>query len=319
MPACKVSKCERSVHSRQMCNMHYRRLLKNGTTDLVPKVRKLNPRKNCKVEECGELSTSLGYCRKHYTRFKSTGDPRSVKKIARIEPGRPCLVEGCKRKVVATNLCSVHWQRNRNHGNPLAGGAYVLTTKAIDHDDSTRTCPECLRRLPLETSFHADRRSPSGFRARCNECHTAQVKNWYRANSDRQRKKAVERTKRDGEKIRERDRKRYEKDKPKRLELASKQSQVRRARKAKTEIDRGISKNALRKIHGDFCHYCARVMNFEPATKRKYLSDHATIEHLVPLSRGGTHTWDNCVLACRACNISKNAKSIEAWQDWKNL
>jgi 5-methylcytosine-specific restriction endonuclease McrA len=30
-----------------------------------------------------------------------------------------------------------------------------------------------------------------------------------------------------------------------------------------------------------------------------------TIDHVVPRSRGGTSTWDNCVAACRPCNARK--------------
>src|SRR5829696_5730823 len=30
-----------------------------------------------------------------------------------------------------------------------------------------------------------------------------------------------------------------------------------------------------------------------------------TIDHVVPRSRGGPHSWDNCVAACRACNSRK--------------
>ncbi|MHA6796013.1 HNH endonuclease [Pseudonocardia bannensis] len=36
-----------------------------------------------------------------------------------------------------------------------------------------------------------------------------------------------------------------------------------------------------------------------------------TIDHVVPRSRGGTHTWDNCVAACRACNSRKADRLIE--------
>lgn len=32
----------------------------------------------------------------------------------------------------------------------------------------------------------------------------------------------------------------------------------------------------------------------------------ATIEHLVPLSKGGTHTWDNCAPAHGKCNWDKS-------------
>jgi 5-methylcytosine-specific restriction endonuclease McrA len=30
-----------------------------------------------------------------------------------------------------------------------------------------------------------------------------------------------------------------------------------------------------------------------------------TIDHVIPRSRGGTHSWDNCVAACRGCNSRK--------------
>jgi len=33
--------------------------------------------------------------------------------------------------------------------------------------------------------------------------------------------------------------------------------------------------------------------------------DHLTIDHLVPLSRGGTHDWTNVVTACKSCNHRK--------------
>jgi len=30
-----------------------------------------------------------------------------------------------------------------------------------------------------------------------------------------------------------------------------------------------------------------------------------TLDHVVPKSRGGTHTWENVVAACRPCNVRK--------------
>jgi 5-methylcytosine-specific restriction endonuclease McrA len=36
-----------------------------------------------------------------------------------------------------------------------------------------------------------------------------------------------------------------------------------------------------------------------------------TIDHVTPRSRGGKHTWENLVSACRACNHRKGGKSLE--------
>lgn len=35
-----------------------------------------------------------------------------------------------------------------------------------------------------------------------------------------------------------------------------------------------------------------------------------TVEHLVPTSRGGKTTWENCVLACATCNAKKADKTL---------
>ncbi|MHA6784836.1 HNH endonuclease [Pseudonocardia saturnea] len=36
-----------------------------------------------------------------------------------------------------------------------------------------------------------------------------------------------------------------------------------------------------------------------------------TIDHVVPRSRGGPHSWDNCVAACKACNSKKADRLLE--------
>ncbi len=36
-----------------------------------------------------------------------------------------------------------------------------------------------------------------------------------------------------------------------------------------------------------------------------------TIDHVVPRHRGGKHTWDNLVSACRVCNHRKGGKTLE--------
>ena len=38
-----------------------------------------------------------------------------------------------------------------------------------------------------------------------------------------------------------------------------------------------------------------------------------TIDHVIPLSRGGSHSWENLVLACQTCNSSKHNKLLEEW------
>ena len=43
----------------------------------------------------------------------------------------------------------------------------------------------------------------------------------------------------------------------------------------------------------------------------QYCGDAAeNIDHVVPRSRGGTHTWDNVVAACRRCNARKEDRLL---------
>ena len=39
-------------------------------------------------------------------------------------------------------------------------------------------------------------------------------------------------------------------------------------------------------------------------------TSHLTLDHLVPRSRGGAHTWTNLVSACADCNRRKGGKSL---------
>jgi 5-methylcytosine-specific restriction endonuclease McrA len=48
------------------------------------------------------------------------------------------------------------------------------------------------------------------------------------------------------------------------------------------------------------CVYCG-----EPGTH---------IDHVIPLAKKGTHTWDNIVLACKSCNLSKLDRTPEEWK-----
>ncbi|QOP66662.1 HNH endonuclease [Gordonia phage GrootJr] len=42
-----------------------------------------------------------------------------------------------------------------------------------------------------------------------------------------------------------------------------------------------------------------------------------TIEHVIPLSRGGMHTIGNVVPACPSCNYQKQHRTVMEWRMWK--
>ena len=53
------------------------------------------------------------------------------------------------------------------------------------------------------------------------------------------------------------------------------------------------------------CHMCGRKTREEWRGKHKPLSPE--LDHIVPLSRGGEHTYRNTACACRRCNMRKGA------------
>lgn len=229
-----------------------------------------------------------------------------------------CAVEGCDMpiNVKRLSLCRPHYIRGRRYGDPTAGGPFRPDrpkAKAVqDHPDGTRTCNVCEQRQPLDC-FPKDKNGSAGHRSHCKSCHTAKQTARYNANPERYRLLMKQMRDSDLEKYRELDRQRYERDKPKRLALAIDSTHRRRALLAEVPRDRGISVAALIARDGDRCHYCRCRMTTRTSKGHAYVPHKATIEHILPLSRGGGHVWSNVVLACWQCNVRKNAKTESEW------
>ena len=51
---------------------------------------------------------------------------------------------------------------------------------------------------------------------------------------------------------------------------------------------------------GNRCQYCGK----------KFSSSELSLDHVVPISRGGKSTWENVVCACLPCNVRKGNKLL---------
>ena len=70
-------------------------------------------------------------------------------------------------------------------------------------------------------------------------------------------------------------------------------------------VDWDISIERLMKRDKNLCYLCGDKVN----NKLDYNDDYyPNIDHVIPISKGGTHTWDNVKLAHRICNIKKSDK-----------
>lgn len=79
---------------------------------------------------------------------------------------------------------------------------------------------------------------------------------------------------------------------------------------ANGKVDWDISIDSIIKRDGNHCYICG-----EDCDKQDYATrsngafvagnNYPSIEHVMPISKGGTHTWDNVLLAHRLCNSIK--------------
>jgi hypothetical protein len=90
--------------------------------------------------------------------------------------------------------------------------------------------------------------------------------------------------------------------------------ELRRARLAGVEYERGLSWVTLMDRDAGVCHICLqtcdptdfRVITDKNGRPRRIPgSAHPSLDHVVPLSKGGAHTDSNVALACLGCNRKK--------------
>lgn len=79
------------------------------------------------------------------------------------------------------------------------------------------------------------------------------------------------------------------------------QNRKRRALKRTTRVER-ISEKIVYLRDGGICQHCKKRVD-KKLKNRHPMS--ASLDHIVPLSKGGTHTYNNVQLAHLGCNVSK--------------
>ena len=225
--------------------------------------------------------------------------------------------------------------------------------------NGSKRCSRCGEVKTLD-EFSRDRSARDGFQSACKECRRLVVQKWRQQNPDkvraysrkyqqenaaarreynRQRRRnnaeAVRQQKREWRKKnlevvleqererlrrwrslnRERDRAAQRRreaafrlDFPQRAREKSRQSKQRwRARKRDGQGFRVVAKD-VRRLASDTCVACGLTAD--------------SLDHIIPLSRGGSHGVGNLAAMCRTCNSSKGAKTMTEWRkanDWLPL
>jgi 5-methylcytosine-specific restriction endonuclease McrA len=77
-------------------------------------------------------------------------------------------------------------------------------------------------------------------------------------------------------------------------------SSIRRVRVKENGVFLILPKE-YRKLSNQNCFYCGS-------------KDSLTIDHVIPIARGGRHSIGNIVIACKPCNSQKNKRTIQEWR-----
>lgn len=89
----------------------------------------------------------------------------------------------------------------------------------------------------------------------------------------------------------------------------------KRAIKFKTEYDASVNLEDLIKRVGLRCALCGGMCDKTDCKTTKsgariYGDKYPSIDHIIPMSKGGGHTWDNVQVAHRGCNTRKGNKVV---------
>lgn len=161
-----------------------------------------------------------------------------------------------------------------------------------------KTCTKCNEAKP-DHLFAVNKSVKSGLSSRCKKCESIRGIERYARIRDKARKQAREYRARNYEK-------RIEVERRSRAKLKEKHRAARNARQSirnrkLNNEEFVILPKELRRIYSSPCYMCGSIEN-------------QSIDHIIPLSRGGRHSVGNILTLCLRCNMSKHARTITEWK-----
>jgi 5-methylcytosine-specific restriction endonuclease McrA len=198
-----------------------------------------------------------------------------------------------------------------------------------------RICNQCQQEFPFTADyFHRNKKAKYGFNTICKVCAKAKVKRWQSENVERVRETKRKSNQRHRERIRAkrsydwRNNPRYRSDVQRRAAKWKDENKTRinarkrelrkqpkyrlqnRLAQQKRQRLTSLSQQQYFEIWEELqgrCAYCG--ISIFPEMERD-----ATIEHIVPIVRGGTGDLINITLACLSCNSSKGDRLYDEWK-----
>lgn len=201
-----------------------------------------------------------------------------------------------------------------------------------------KPCSKCKLIKPL-SEFYKDKTKKSGYKSQCKDCLATDQKREYArkyrlSHPDYFLEKHAEYRARNREKLKEDSKKRRldDPDITKRYYLKNRerilayQNEYRKTERGKGMQNARRFKRRLTERIGDkditleklynracgICALCGGLCDYDDYIFRDKIfiagNRYPSIDHIIPISKGGSHTWDNVQLAHRQCNSIKNNK-----------
>jgi 5-methylcytosine-specific restriction endonuclease McrA len=247
-------------------------------------------KRTCSIEECEGARYGHGWFQKHWKRWRKYGSTELPQRS--LIKDSPCTVEGCEKRNFSSRLCSTHYTRKYRHGDPNARLRGEIR-------DGKRICTSCNEDTPIEKM---GRGGQDSWCKRCNARHrlgkqpyAAQVTHVAACLSCG---------------------KTFLANKKKRLHCSGvcadntanmrnwKHLQNRRARLRGATIE-SFGRKEIFERDGWICGICADPI--DPDLKLPNTMS-ASVDHIIPIARGGAHERANVQAAHLKCNVIKGDK-----------
>lgn len=216
-----------------------------------------------------------------------------------------CKVSDCTKPVHVAGFCAMHnWRIKKYNSIDLPEKENIYEQK----------CSVCKEVKPLDY-FHKQSSRKIGVMSRCKICNSKRAKQWNEENKERskhlrreaykkfsqeQRKQKLKNNreyyKRNSQKMNDRGKK-YRKENP--WQKINSEGR-RRARKQNNGVYIILPKE-INKIYSSPCIQCGS-------------KDNITLDHIIPISRGGKHSIGNLQALCKSCNSSKGSRLNIEWK-----
>lgn len=186
-----------------------------------------------------------------------------------------------------------------------------------------KLCHYCNLEKPLD-NFGNNKRAKDGKKTKCNSCHNEHMKAYYwqhreilaaKALAHHYENREVANAKRKANRLKNLEKqmqhsRQWQKDNPEaanaiktnwRMKNRVKLREIAEQREAVIKAG-NVPSAYIKELRQMPCNYCG-----------KYFENKMHIDHVVPISKGGQHSIDNLVTACKPCNLSKANKLLDEW------